>query len=118
VRPRLSGPGGEPNAELGRVPRRNPRIAVTRANVAVVQDAAVPCNCPSCGASLVIFPSSVLGQVGEKTGNVEAELDFAGALAEYRDGTERRYPVADVDGGFTCPACQTQANVGDVESMI
>ena len=84
----------------------------------MVQDAAVPCNCPNCGASLVIFPSSVLGQVGEKTGNVKAELDFAGALAEYRDGTERRYPVADVDGGFTCPACQTQANVGDVEPMI
>ena len=74
----------------------------------MVQDAAVSCNCPNCGASLVIFPSSVLGQVGEKTGNVEAELDFEGALAESRDGTERRYPVAGVDGGFTCPACQTQ----------
>jgi rubredoxin len=83
-----------------------------------VQDAAVPCNCPSCGASLVIFPSSVLGQVGEKTGNVEAELDFASALAGYRDGTERRYPVADVDGDFTCPACRAPANVADVEPLI
>jgi PASTA domain len=83
-----------------------------------VQDAAVPCNCPSCGASLVILPSSVLGQVGEKTGNVEAELDFASALAEYRDGTERRYPVADVDGHFTCPACRALANVADVEPLI
>ena len=84
----------------------------------MVQDAAVPCNCPSCGASLVIFRSSVLGQVGEKAGNVEAELDFATALAEYRDGTERRYPVADVDGDFTCPACRARANVADVEPLI
>jgi rubredoxin len=84
----------------------------------VVQDAAVPCNCPTCGASLVVFPSSVPSQVGEKTASVEAELDFAGALAEYRDGTERRYPVADVDGDFTCPACQAQGNIDDVEPWI
>jgi len=88
------------------------------ATVAVVQDAAVPCNCPRCGASLVIFPASLLSQVGEKTVSVEAELDFAGALAGYRDGTERRYPIADVDGDFTCPACRAQANVGDVEPLI
>jgi hypothetical protein len=75
---------------------------VTQLPWALVQDAAVPGKCPTCGASLVVFPSSVLSQVAEKTGSVEAELDFAGALAEYRDGTERRYPVADVDGGFTC----------------
>ena len=61
---------------------------------------------------------SVLGQVGKKTGSVEAGLDFAGALAEYRDGTERRYPVADIDGDFTCPACQAQANLDDVEPLI
>jgi rubredoxin len=83
-----------------------------------VQEAAIPCKCPTCGASLVVFPSSVLGQVGAKTGSVEAELDFAGSLAEYRDGTERRYPVADIDGLFTCPACQAQANVDDVEPLI
>jgi hypothetical protein len=65
-----------------------------------------------------VFPSSVLSQVGEKSGSVEAELDFADALAEYRDGTERRYPIADVDGDFTCPACQTPANVADVEPLL
>jgi hypothetical protein len=34
------------------------------------------------------------------------------------DGTERRYPVADVDGDFTCPACRRLANVADVEPLI
>ena len=30
---------------------------------------------------------------------------------EYRDGTERRYVVADVGGAFICPACETQATL-------
>ena len=102
---------------LTRFPRSNYRLG-SPSYRSRVQDAAVPCNCPSCGASLVIFPASLLSQVGEKTGSVEAELDFAGALAEYRDGTERRYPIADADGDFTCPACRAQANVGDVEPLI
>jgi hypothetical protein len=97
---------------------KTPWVTGTPGYRMVVQDAAVPCNCPSCDASLVIFPASLLSQVGEKTGSVEAELDFAGALAEYRDGTERRYPIADLDGDFTCPACRAQANVGDVAPLI
>jgi hypothetical protein len=72
---------------------------------------AVPSECPNCGVSLVVFPSSVLSQVSEKSGSVEAEVDFAASLAEYRDGTERRYVVADVGGDFICPACETQATL-------
>jgi hypothetical protein len=37
------------------------------------------------------------------------ELDFAGALAEYRDGSERRYPVAGVDRA-TVTACALRAD--------
>ena len=72
---------------------------------------AVPSECPSCGVSLVVFPSSLLPQVSEKTGSVEAERDFAASLAEYRDGTERRYVVADGGGAFICPACATRATL-------
>ena len=76
-----------------------------------VPDGAVECSCPNCGVSLVVFPSTVLRQVSEKTRSVEHELDFASSLVDYRDETERRFLVADVSGDFTCPACQTRASV-------
>ena len=103
-------------ARLGRgraLPGRHARLgpAASLARMERVTFDAVPSECPSCGVSLVVFPSSLLPQVSEKTGSVEAERDFAASLAEYRDGTERRYVVADVGGAFICPACATQATL-------
>jgi predicted RNA-binding Zn-ribbon protein involved in translation (DUF1610 family) len=76
--------------------------------------AAVEGGCPNCGAALVVFPSTLLEQVGERTGSLEAEASFAGELADFQDATKRRYPVADALGNFTCPACGESASADDI----
>jgi hypothetical protein len=94
---------------LGRHARLGPTGTLVRMATEGVPEGAVPYNCPNCDVSVVVFPSSVLGQVNEKTGSVEEELAFAASLADYRDGTERRYSVADVGGASHAPLAKHAA---------
>lgn len=75
---------------------------------------ALTARCPNWQVELGIVPASILGEVGEKAGSPEAELDFATSLSNITDNKGRRMVLADPTFQFTCPECGHTANVQGV----
>ncbi len=64
-----------------------------------------------CGTELIVMPSIVFTTIRAASGSVEAELATAQGLTEITDDYGRRMVIADVEGVFTCPACEKPGRV-------
>lgn len=64
-----------------------------------------------CGAAVVVVPSELLGVIGSVSGAPEAELAVMEQVPGLSDADGRQFVIADVEGVFTCPACQAPGRV-------
>jgi predicted RNA-binding Zn-ribbon protein involved in translation (DUF1610 family) len=71
---------------------------------------AVGVTCAECGTRIVVMPPSVYEAI-ETIGGVDAELEFTETVAADHAQTGDRLAVADRQGWYACPACETRAQL-------
>jgi hypothetical protein len=73
-------------------------------------------TCPDCGTRIIVMPPDLFKAIGALSG-VEGELQYQEVISEKKAKTGARLTHADVDGAYTCPACEQPGQLPPADEL-